>query len=536
MANTKIEIIKNSQIFWNLSNDQIDKLINLCKEKKFDAGLNIFNEGDAATNIYIVGYGKIALEMEIRIGTRTRRRAVIDTITDNGVFGLSALSNTPVNTMFATVIENCYLLSFNGESLRKLCNMDTDLGYKVMQELVTLVTERLSHAKRTLAHVLSVTSHDLRAPLATVQSSLDALLGGFVGDISIKQRELLYGGRQRIVDLMNMIDNILDISYIEVRATDFKKMNLADVVASSIGDVDNIAKQKGIVIRNNVPKELHNILGLPTRLRQVMTNLLSNAVKFTNGGGLITVNSNETTEKIQLEVSDTGIGIPPDEIPKIFADFYRGMKVEAEGVGLGLAIAKKIVEAHGGSIWVESPDPETGKGTRFSFTIPKLPDTGEHPEEGKRRVAAAKILIADDDPEMRKITALLLKSQGYQVYTAQDGEEALAIITKDEPDLLLLDLLMPNLDGFEVCKQLEKRRARGGKRIPVLIFSAVREESSRRRYELETETELDADDYITKPISPPVLLQRVEKVLTKQQTLESKNLSMTKGEDSGKAK
>jgi signal transduction histidine kinase/CheY-like chemotaxis protein len=474
--------------------------------------------------------------MEIRIGSRTRRRAVIDTITDNGVFGLSALSNIPVNTMFATVVENSRLLSFNGQSLHKLCNEETELGYKVMQELVTLVIERLSHAKRTLAHVLSVTSHDLRAPLATVQSSLDALLGGFVGDISIKQRELLYGGRQRIIDLMSMIDNILDISYIEIRATDFKRVNLADVAASSISDVDNLAKQKGIVIRSNVPKELHNILGLPMRLRQVLTNLLSNAVKFTPGGGLVTVNSNETAEKIQLEVSDTGVGISPDELPKIFADFYRGMKVEAEGVGLGLAIAKKIVEAHGGTIWVESPDPETGKGTRFSFTIPKVLEAVDYPEEGRKHVAAAKILVADDDPEMRKITALLLKSQGYQVYTAQDGEEVLAIIRKEEPDLLILDLLMPNLDGFEVCKQLEERRVRGGKKIPVLIFSAVREESSRRRYELETETELDVEDYITKPISPPVLLQRVEKVLMKQEALGVDKLAATKGGKSGKTK
>ena len=137
---------------------------------------------------------------------------------------------------------------------------------------------------------------------------------------------------------------------------------------------------------------------------------------------------------------------------------------------------------------------------------------------------------------MRKITALILKSQGYQVYTAQDGEEVLAIIRKEEPDLLILDLLMPNLDGFEVCKQLEERRVHGGKRIPVLIFSAVREESSRRRYELETEAELDVEDYITKPISPPVLLQRVEKVLIKQQALGPNNLAITKGGNSGKAK
>ena len=536
MASSKREIIKNSQLFWNLSDAQIDKLMDLCEECYFDAGLRIFSEVDTAQNLYIIEKGKVALEMEIRIGSRTRKQAVIETIEAKGVFGWSALSNRPVRTMSATAVQNSRLYAFNGQRIRQLCNEDTELGYKVMQELITLVSDRLSHATRTLAHVLSVTSHDLRAPLATAQSSLDAVIGGFAGDISGKQRELLDGGRKRITDLINMIDNILDISYVEMRATDFERVDLAEVVASSIGDVEGPAQQKGIAIRNNMSKELACVLALPKRLRQVLTNLLSNAVKFTPSGGLIAVSSKETAEIIQLEVSDTGIGISADELPKIFDDFYRGKKVDAEGAGLGLAIAKKIVEAHGGSIWAESPDPETGKGTRFAFTIPKVLEAAEGPEEEQKRVVTAKILVADDDPEMRKITALVLESQGYQVRTAEDGEEVLTKIKEEEPDLLILDLLMPRLDGFEVCKRLEKQRVHGGKRIPVLILSAVREESSRKRYELETETDLDVEDYITKPISPPVLLQRVEKALMKEQATGATSLTVTKGGNIGQAK
>lgn len=516
MTSNKSEIVKSSQIFWNLSDAQIDKLMDLCEEQYFDSGLHIFNEGDPAQNLYIVEEGKVTLEMEIRIGPRTRRQAVIEVIQDNGVFGWSALSNMPVSTMSATAAENSRLLTFNGQRVRQLCSEDTELGYKVAQELVNLVSDRLSHAKRTLAHVLSITSHDLRAPLATVQSTLDALIGGFAGDINSKQTELLTGGRQRITDLTNMIDNILDISYVEIRARDFERVDLAETVASSIGDVEGTAQQKGIVLRNNMSKELSHILGLPRRLRQVLTNLLSNAVKFTPSGGLVAISSKETAERVQLEVADTGIGIPADELPKIFGDFYRGMKVDAEGAGLGLAIAKKIVEAHGGTIWAESPDPETGKGTRFTFAIPKVGEAARVPEEKQKGLVGAKILVGDDDPEMRKITALVLESQGYKVRTAQDGEEVLAKIQEEEPDLLILDLLMPRLDGFEVCKRLEEQRIHGGKRIPVLILSAVREESSRRRYELETEKDFNVEDYITKPISPPVLLQRVERVLTKQ--------------------
>lgn len=530
MASNKRDAIKNSKLFWNVSDAQMGKIEALCKEQSFEAGMRILSEGDTSPNFYIVESGKIALEMEIRIGSRTKRQAVIDVIEKNGVFGWSALTDLPVHTMSATASENSTLLVFDGQSVRRLCDEDSDLDHKVMQELVKLVSDRLSQAKRTLAHVLSVTSHDLRAPLATVQSSLDTVIGGFAGDINIKQKELLSGGKQRISDLLSMIDNLLDISFVEIRATDFEKMDLSEVVAISIGDIAGIAQEKAIGLRSSIPAALPETLGIPKRLRQVLTNLLSNAVKFTAPGGIVTVTARETDDKIELYVSDTGIGIPPEELPRIFGDFYRGMKVDAEGAGLGLSIAKKIVEAHGGSIWVVSPDPETGKGTRFGVSLPRIlePSKAQAGEETEA-VAGARILVTDDDPEMRGITALILESQGYEVRTAQDGEEALAKVEEEEPDLLVLDLLMPNMDGFEVCKRLEERRGRGGKRIPVIILSAVREESSRRRYELETETEFDIEDYVTKPISPPVLLQRVEKALMKGKAVGATSLSIIKG-------
>lgn len=309
-----------------------------------------------------------------------------------------------------------------------------------------------------------------------------------------------------------MIDNILDISYIEIRELDFESLSLSEVIESSIGDVQGMAQQKGIQLKNGVSTKLPQILGLPKRLRQVLTNLLSNAIKFTPTGGTVSISSRETDDYVQLEVADTGIGISPEELPRIFDDFYRGMKVDAEGAGLGLSIAKKIIDAHGGSIWAESPCPESGIGTKFSFTLPKVTVAAKGKVEEEAGVLeGARILVADDDPEMLKATTFLLESRGYQVFTAPDGEEALTKIEEEKPDLLILDLLMPVMDGFEVCKRLKEQ----GNKIPVLVLSAVREESSRRRYELETKVTLGVDDYIEKPISPPLLLQRVEKILAK---------------------
>jgi len=525
VASDKRGLIKSSQLFWGLSEDQIDELVPLCEEQSFDAGLRIITEGDEADSFYIIEQGKVALEMEIRIGSRTRRQAVIDVLGSNEVFGWPALSDKPVHDNSAIAIENSKLLVFNGDQVRALCDKDPKLGHRVTQE----VSDRLSKAKRTLAHVLSVTSHDLRAPLATVQSSIDAVIGGFAGEINDTQKELLKGGKKRISDLISMIDNIVDISYVEIRGADFERLDPADVIATSIGDVLGIAENKEIGIENNVPKKSTTVLGIPKRLRQVFTNLLSNGIKFTPGGGKVTINAKDTDDKVQIEVIDSGVGIAPEELPKIFADFYRCMRVDGEGAGLGLAIAKRIIEAHGGNIWAESPDPASGKGSKFTVALPKVfVPTETLEEEEQSTIAGANVLVADDDPEMRRITAVVLESKGYQVRTADDGEDALAKIEEQEPDLLVLDLLMPKMDGFDVCMRLKERRERAGKRIPILILSAVREESSRRRYELETEMDLDVDDYITKPISPPILLQRAERALRRSKAVGATSLTIIK--------
>jgi signal transduction histidine kinase/CheY-like chemotaxis protein len=529
LADSIKDIIKSSELFWNLTEEQLDKLAPLAKQQTFAAGQRIFTEGEPLRNFFIVGKGKVSLEIEIRIGSRTKRQAAIDVISNNGFLGWSTFLNLPAS-MSGTAVEPSQLLVFDGEQVRRLCSEDTALGYKVMHELVRLVSTRLSHTRRTLAHVLSVTSHDLRAPLATVQSSIDVVVGGFAGEVNQKQKDLLNGGKQRIADLLKMIDNILDISYIEIKTTDFQRVSLNQVVADSIGDVEGLAQRKAIAIRNNVSPQLTPVFGAQKRLQQVLTNLLGNGVKFTPHGGSVTISASETADRVQIDVSDTGVGIPPEDQPKLFSDFFRGGRVEAEGAGLGLSIAKKIVEAHGGTVWVQSPDPETGKGTRFSFTLPKVLEPVRSPGSPDRRVlAGADILVTDDDPEMRRITSLILESQGYKVRTAQDGEEALEKINEKEPDLLVLDLLMPKMDGFEVCKRLQERKAKGGRKFPVIILSAVREDSSRRRYELETESNLDVDDYVNKPISPPVLLQRVEKALLKRRAAGATSLTITRG-------
>jgi len=128
-----------------------------------------------------------------------------------------------------------------------------------------------------------------------------------------------------------------------------------------------------------------------------------------------------------------------------------------------------------------------------------------------------KILVIDDDPDILDALAMILESQGYQVFTARDGIEGLANLKAEKPDLMILDLLMPKMDGFAVCKELQDPRWSKFKDMPILILTSVREDASRRRYELETGLELNVDDYVEKPISPDILLQRVGRLIKKKE-------------------
>ena len=131
---------------------------------------------------------------------------------------------------------------------------------------------------------------------------------------------------------------------------------------------------------------------------------------------------------------------------------------------------------------------------------------------------ASKILVVDDDPDILDAVALILESQGYEVVTARDGIEGLANLKAEQPDLMILDLMMPRMDGFAVCKELQDPRWSKYKDIPILVLTSVREEASRRRYELETGLELDVDDYVEKPMSPDVLLKRVSTLIKRKKS------------------
>jgi len=236
---------------------------------------------------------------------------------------------------------------------------------------------KLEEGRKHLLRFLGIVAHDLKAPLSAVQSYLQLMTGGFAGEMTDKQKHMLERSSTRITEQLHLISDLLDISRIEAgqMITEFEKVSLSQTVKDSLENVRGLAKEQKIGLKVERPKYLPQIKASGARLQQVMTNLLANAIKFTPEKGVVRLRISNRVSDIQVEVMDTGIGIAAEDLPKIFDDFYRGIEPTKEGTGLGLSIAKRIVEAHGGRIWVESPNPddESARGSKFTFTLPKNP-------------------------------------------------------------------------------------------------------------------------------------------------------------------
>jgi len=181
---------------------------------------------------------------------------------------------------------------------------------------------------------------------------------------------------KRLSDLLNLISNMIDFSRVDFGDFRTEEVSLLKVIEDCAETMRPLAVEKGLQLIVKAPRELPTILGNAGRLKQVMTNLLSNAIKFTPSGE-ITVRAKDEKDHERVDVIDTGIGIPTGDLPKVFDGFYKGLDIEKRGAGLGLSISKKIIEGHGGKIWAISPSPGTGRGSTFTFILPKNPKQTE---------------------------------------------------------------------------------------------------------------------------------------------------------------
>lgn len=273
---------------------------------------------------------------------------------------------------------SAYMATAISGELRKRQRQVVQLRERLLQEKTTELEQssreiaKLAEEKNRFLRFLGIAAHDLKAPLAAIQSYIGVMLGGFSGKLTEKQQTMLQRSGFRITELLNLISDLLDIPRIETGqlVQEMKEISLRQVVRNCLEDQRKLAKEKGVKLKVELPETLPKIRGSSPRLQQVINNLVNNAVSYTTEG-TITLKVREEDNDIYVEVMDTGIGIPLEDLRRVFDDFFRASNVETKGTGLGLSIAKRIVESHGGKIWVESPCPENNIGSKFTFTLPK---------------------------------------------------------------------------------------------------------------------------------------------------------------------
>jgi signal transduction histidine kinase len=288
--------------------------------------------------------------------------------------------------VLATLATILYATTYMATTISGELRMRQRQVVQLSQRLLHEKTGELEQASNEIAKLeeersrflgfLGIAAHDLKAPLTAIQGFLWVMLGGYSGELTDKQRNMLKRSSLRITELLNLISDLLDIPRIETGQIiqEMKEISLRQVVKHSLDDLHSVAEQKGVKLEVELPSVLPKIRGSSPRLQQVITNLLDNAISYTPEG-VVTIRAREEYNEICVEVMDTGIGIPPEDLPRIFDDFFRGSNVEIKGTGLGLSITRRIVEAHGGRIWVESPCPESNHGSKFTFTLPKKSET-----------------------------------------------------------------------------------------------------------------------------------------------------------------
>jgi len=364
------ETLKASEIFQGLTDEELDKLLPLCQEQLYEVGAVMFCEGAQCNYVQTLKSGKVALETELAISRSGAERATIDVLSQGSSFCWSALMEPHILTSSGRCLEKTEIIALDGEKLKTLLDENPQIGYKVANDLVKVVASRLQHTKHTMENILSVIFHDLKAPLAAAESYNRLLLDGFVGELSEEQKNIIQRSSKRLSDLLNLISNMIDFSRVDFGEFRTEEVSLTKVIEDCTETMRPLVVEKGLQLDVALPRQLPMILGNADRLKQVMTNLLSNAIKFTPSGGM-TIRAKDYKDHVQVDVIDAGIGIPTEDLPKVFDGFYKGLDMEKRGAGLGLSICKRIIEGHGGKIAATSPCPETGKGTRFTFILPK---------------------------------------------------------------------------------------------------------------------------------------------------------------------
>ncbi|HEY9642331.1 MAG TPA: PAS domain S-box protein [Coleofasciculaceae cyanobacterium] len=397
---------------------------------------------------------------------------------------------------------------------------------------------QLARATRLKDEFLANMSHELRTPLNAILGLSEVMQEQVYGDINEKQRQALQTIHSSGTHLLELINDILDLAKIEAGQVE---LNLAPTAIhtlcqASLSFVKQQAFQKGIQLEMNIQPHLPDLLLDERRIRQVLINLLSNAVKFTPECGHITLEVSQAQrvppadspaaapqDVLQIAVIDTGIGIAPENLNKLFQPFIQidsALNRQYEGSGLGLALVKRIVELHGGSIEVFS---HKSMGSRFTVVLPlvTLPSSAQPLVQSSLDAAASfsetreptrrmpLILLAENNEANIATLSSYLTAKGYGILLAKNGREAIALTQQHSPDLILMDIQMPEVDGLEAIRQIRSQPDTA--RMPIISLTALVMPGDREQC-----LAAGANAYLSKPIKLKQLLTTIQQLLATQ--------------------
>ncbi|OLD63153.1 MAG: hypothetical protein AUI33_13090, partial [Ignavibacteria bacterium 13_1_40CM_2_61_4] len=375
--------------------------------------------------------------------------------------------------------------------------------------------KRTDDANETLKRFLATFSHELRAPLNAIVGFSDILTSDLRTVPPEKVNDFMKNINESGKHLQGLINDILDLSKIEAG-----KMELhldAYPVSYFVESVQRVMQaalqQKQAKLVFDISPDVEQLVVDQTRFKQILVNLVSNAIKYSNKQGSVTVAIRRFINEIEIEVKDQGLGIKPEDMSRLFTAFQQGKnaRVSSEGTGLGLVISKRLVELHGGRIWVDS---EWGKGSTFRFRIPMVL-AGEVVESADQLVPAPTeavsdlpegerplVLIIEDNPQAGQLIQMYLQEAGYRTEFARDGAEGLEKAKRLKPNVITLDMIMPIKDGWQVLKELKRHPI--CKNIPIVIISITDEK--------KLGFSMGAVDYFVKPVNREELLKVMQKI------------------------
>jgi len=370
--------------------------------------------------------------------------------------------------------------------------------------------EALREADHRKDEFLATLAHELRNPLVPIRNAVEILKHHGPPDSGAQRvHELI---ERQVQHLVRLIDDLLDVSRISRGKLQLRKerVPLAAVLERALEVARPLIERAGHDLEVSLPPQPIHLDADPVRLAEVFSNLLDNACKFTERGGRIRLSVACDGTEVAVRVADSGIGITPEHLDGIF-DMFVQLPATADrvrsGLGIGLALTRGLVEMHGGRIQAYSAG--LGKGCTFTVRLPVAAVTSVPRREGPdpkraRDTTACRVLVVDDHPEVRESLAMLLELQGHEVATARDGLEAVEVAEQLRPDLVLLDLGMPRLDGYGACRRL--REQAWGKDLKIVALTGWGQDGDRRQTK-----EAGFDHHLVKPVAPAALLEVVAK-------------------------